>query len=44
MLSFEPVKKLSTQIISLPFSSNLSHKCEPRKPAPPVMSILLLCK
>ena len=34
-----PVKKLSTQITSLPSCNNRSHKNEPRKPAPPVTRI-----
>ena len=35
-LSLVPVKKLSTQSTSCPSASSRSHRCEPRKPAPPV--------
>src|SRR5262249_48739509 len=34
-----PVKKLSRQMTSLPSVARRSHKCEPRKPAPPVTRI-----
>src|SRR5262249_32236057 len=33
-----PVKKLSTQRMTAPPANRRSHKCEPRKPAPPVIS------
>jgi len=36
-----PVKKLSAHRTSCPAASNCSHRCEPRKPAPPVMSTRL---
>src|SRR5271166_5598553 len=36
MLASEPVSRLSTQITRLPRASSSSHRCEPRKPAPPV--------
>src|SRR5690242_21728413 len=36
-----PVKKLSTQMTSQPSASSRSHRCEPRKPAPPVTSTRL---
>src|ERR1043166_8068087 len=36
MFSFLPVKKLSMHRTSCPSLSRRSHKCEPRKPAPPV--------
>src|ERR1051326_3281393 len=39
MFSRRPVKKLSRQITSFRSANNLSHKCEPMKPAPPVISI-----
>ena len=39
MLSLEPVNRLSTQMTSFPSSSNLSQRCDPRKPAPPVTNI-----
>src|SRR5215467_436316 len=39
MLRRVPVKKLSTQITSAPSPSNRSARCEPRKPAPPVIRI-----
>jgi len=32
------MKRLSTHSTSCPASSRRSHKCEPIKPAPPVMS------
>ena len=35
-LDFWLVKKLSRQITSWPASTSRSHKCDPRKPAPPV--------
>ena len=38
MLSFVPVKKLSTQSTSQPSPRSRSHKWEPMKPAPPVTS------
>src|SRR5262249_9146246 len=34
-----PVKKLSMQMTFAPCSSRRSHRCEPRKPAPPVTRI-----
>src|SRR4051794_29870411 len=36
MLASEPVSKLSTQTTRWPRRSSSSHRCEPRKPAPPV--------
>src|SRR6266566_565079 len=36
MLASEPVSRLSTQITRWPRASSSSHRCEPRKPAPPV--------
>src|SRR5215213_7846115 len=36
MLFSEPVSRLSTQMTRCPRSSSASHKCDPRKPAPPV--------
>ena len=42
MLCLLPVKKLSTHSTSLPAASKRSHRCEPRKPAPPVTNIRLL--
>src|SRR5262245_44616859 len=36
MLRRAPVKKLSTHRTMAPSASSRSHKCEPRKPAPPV--------
>ena len=41
MFCLDPVKKLSTQTTSWPRPSSLSHRCEPRKPDPPVTSIRL---
>src|SRR5215469_7974016 len=42
-LTFEsaPVTRLSRQRTFHPFASSRSHKCEPRKPAPPVMTALM---
>ncbi len=36
MFASDPVSKLSTQITRCPRASSSSHRCEPRKPAPPV--------
>src|ERR1700734_156116 len=36
MFASDPVSRLSTQITRLPRASSSSHRCEPRKPAPPV--------
>ena len=36
MFASEPVSKLSAQITRFPRASSSSHRCEPRKPAPPV--------
>src|ERR1700727_239888 len=36
MFASEPVSRLSTQITRLPRASSSSHRCDPRKPAPPV--------
>src|ERR1039457_3360888 len=36
MFASEPVSKLSAQITRCPRASSSSHRCEPRKPAPPV--------
>src|SRR5690606_37419591 len=35
----EPVKKLSRHITSWPSDNSRSHRCDPRKPAPPVSRI-----
>src|ERR1700721_3050489 len=35
-LASDPVSRLSTQITRCPRASSSSHRCEPRKPAPPV--------
>src|SRR5713226_5716879 len=34
-----PVMKLSTQTTSCPSARNRSHRCEPMKPAPPVIRV-----
>jgi hypothetical protein len=44
MFCLRPVKKLSRHKISWPSLSSRSHKCEPRKPAPPVMRIRISVK
>src|SRR3954465_719429 len=36
MFASEPVSKLSTQMTRWPRLRSSSHRCEPRKPAPPV--------
>src|ERR671916_744903 len=36
MFSSDPVSRLSTQITRWPREMRKSHRCEPRKPAPPV--------
>src|SRR3954466_12188632 len=36
MFAREPVSKLSTQMTRWPRLRSSSHRCEPRKPAPPV--------
>ena len=36
MLTSDPVSRLSTQITRWPRRSSSSHRCDPRKPAPPV--------
>src|SRR4051812_1070115 len=36
MFASEPVSRLSTQITRCPRASSSSHRCDPRKPAPPV--------
>src|SRR5262245_60227141 len=36
MLESDPVSRLSTQITRCPSASRCSHRCDPRKPAPPV--------
>src|ERR1700738_4901277 len=36
MFASDPVSRLSTQITRLPRASSSSHRCDPRKPAPPV--------
>src|SRR5215207_4357305 len=36
MLARDPVSKLSTQITRCPRRRSSSHRCDPRKPAPPV--------
>src|SRR6056297_3458623 len=38
-LSGLPVMKLSMQMTSWPSAMNRSQRCEPRKPAPPVMRV-----
>src|SRR5262245_29368261 len=38
MLSIEPVDRLSRTRTSWPLSSSASERCDPMKPAPPVMS------
>src|SRR4051794_41508758 len=42
MLASDPVSKLSTQITRCPRASSSSHRCEPRKPAPPVTTHVLI--
>src|SRR6185437_76180 len=37
MLASDPVSRLSTTITRLPLRSSSSARCEPRKPAPPVI-------
>jgi hypothetical protein len=39
-----PVRRLSTQTTSTPSSRNRSDRCDPRKPAPPVMTTPLSCR
>src|SRR6266851_9496543 len=39
MLARLPLKKLSRQITSCPSRNSLSHKWEPRNPAPPVTRV-----
>src|SRR3954454_17317198 len=41
MLSSEPVETSSRTNTSQPFSSSRSERCEPMKPAPPVISAFL---
>src|SRR5687767_1203915 len=36
------VKKLSRQIMSCPWATRRSQRCEPRKPAPPVTTMRLM--
>src|SRR5262249_48159303 len=36
MFARDPVSRLSTQITRCPSASRCSHRCDPRKPAPPV--------
>src|SRR5665213_4518824 len=36
MLPRVPLKKLSTQMTLAPWARSRSHRCEPRKPEPPV--------
>ena len=38
----EPVSRLSRQITRWPLASRWSHRCEPRKPAPPVTMQVLM--
>src|SRR6185369_15013449 len=40
MFCLFPVNRLSTHSTSLPRSMSRSHRCEPRKPAPPVTMIV----
>src|SRR5689334_6657280 len=40
MFASEPLTRLSTQITRCPRSSRYSQRCEPRKPAPPVTSVV----
>ena len=42
MFCLRPVKKLSRHKISWPSLIRRSHKCEPRKPAPPVTRIRII--
>ncbi len=42
MFSSDPVSRLSTQITRLPRSSSSSHRCDPRNPAPPVTTQVLI--
>jgi hypothetical protein len=44
MLRRVPVKKLSTHRTSCPSAISLAHRCEPRKPAPPVTSTRLFIR
>src|SRR5262245_11485164 len=39
MLLFDPEKKLSRQRTSRPAAKSRSHRCDPKKPAPPVIRI-----
>ena len=34
-----PVRKLSTQVTRCPSANSRSHRCDPRKPAPPVTTV-----
>src|SRR5665647_1991107 len=48
MFSSVPVSRLSRQMTRWPFSSRYSHRCDPRNPAPPVttdvvMRVLSIC-
>src|SRR6516165_4204547 len=40
MLASDPVSRLSTQITRWPRRSSSSHRCDPRKPAPPVTRLV----
>src|SRR6476660_4128089 len=42
MFCSEPVSRLSTQTTSCPWPSRCSQRCDPRKPAPPVTTHVLI--
>src|SRR5882757_7802837 len=42
MFSSEPVSRLSRQITRCPLASRWSQRCEPRKPAPPVTTQVVI--
>src|SRR5664279_1906354 len=44
MFASDPVSKLSAQITLLPRASNSSHRCDPRKPAPPVTRHVVMAR
>ena len=44
MFSSDPVSRLSMQITRLPRSSSSSHRCDPRNPAPPVTTQVLMAE
>src|SRR3954467_4249610 len=43
ILARVPVCRLSMQITALPRPSKCSHKCDPKKPAPPATRIVFIC-